>query len=70
MEYANLGKNKSCSSGGSLVFVLERGRMEKQDSEGPGPKKMLYLDAKGFVWPRYQCRHSQSGTRGPFNQST
>lgn len=34
-----------------LVFVLERGRMEKQDSEGPGPKKMLYLDAKGFVWP-------------------
>lgn len=43
----------------SLVFVLERGRMEKQDSEGPGPKKMLYLDAKGFVWPCYQCRQTQ-----------
>lgn len=78
-EYANLGKKKSVmlrgwrgqrGGWGSLEYVLECGRMEKQDSEGLGPKKMLYLDAEGFVWPWYWCRHRQSGTRGPFNPST
>ena len=39
------------SGGCCLEYVLECGRMEKQDSEGLRPKKMLYLDAEGFVWP-------------------
>lgn len=42
---------RGAGAGGSLEYVLECGRMEKQDSEGLGPKKMLYLDAEGFVWP-------------------
>lgn len=36
---------------GSRYFVLEHGGMEKQDSEGLGPKDMLYLDAEGLVRP-------------------
>lgn len=49
---------------GLSVFVLELGGMEKQDSEGLGPKKMLHLDAEGFVWPGFERRPASQGQGG------